>query len=114
MAKLTERKRIERKLDKAWSIAIRERDDHTCLWCGKPGTQACHVIPRRHRILRWNLDNGWTGCYACHNKWHSSPLEGNAWFEEKYPEKWLYVFELKNITIKWSLDELEEMLEGLE
>ena len=114
MAKKTERKKIEAKLDKAWSLAIRGRDDYTCVRCGKEGTQACHIVPRRHRILRWDWSNGVCMCYYCHNIWHSNPLEAAEWFEIKFPERWEYLHSRKNITAKWSMDELEEKLEELE
>ena len=113
--KKTERKRLEDKLDKAWSKAIRERDDNECQWCGGEGTQAAHVIPRRYRILRWDWGNGICLCGGCHMwKWHENPLEAADWFENKFPERWEYLLEQNRITVKWSIEELEEMLRELE
>lgn len=112
--KKTPRKQLEAKLDKAWSKAIRERDEYTCQRCEKDGNQAAHIIPRRHRILRWDWANGLCLCFACHHKWHSNPLDSADWFENKYRERWEYLHERKNITAHWTLDELEEMLGELE
>jgi len=119
MAKLTERKRLERKLDKAFSIHIKWKDKHECQKCGRTdlqgvSAQCSHVVPRRYRITRWDVDNALCLCPTCHRWWHSEPCESGAWFEEKWPERHARLMEQKRITVKWSLDELEEMLEELE
>eukprot|EP00919_Chromeraceae_sp_WS-2016_P066996 GHVR01158443.1.p2 GENE.GHVR01158443.1~~GHVR01158443.1.p2 ORF type:complete len:117 (+),score=15.82 GHVR01158443.1:703-1053(+) len=113
--KLTPRKRLEKKLDKAWSLAIRERAEYTCEKCGRDANQACHIVPRRYRITRWDLANGVCMCGGCHLWWwHENPLEAADWFEVNYRERWEYLHEQKKLTVKYSLEELEDLLEELE
>jgi hypothetical protein len=67
-----------------WRSDIFERDNYTCQWCGQIGNrlEAHHieelgVILRKNNIVTideaflceeiWNLNNGLTLCYMCHN-----------------------------------------------
>ena len=62
------RKSLEYKL---WRIAVFERDDYTCIWCGvKDKTiQADHIKPfALFPALRFAIDNGRTLCKSCHRK----------------------------------------------
>lgn len=56
----------ENRLDLLWAKAIKLRD-RFCVSCGKPTTDACHVINRRHKATRWLLQNGQGKCRECHN-----------------------------------------------
>jgi hypothetical protein len=71
------------KVDTLFSKCIRERDDHTCQWCGRQdGTLQCsHIYGRRHRGTRWHPDNAKTLCFTCHRKWHESPVDAFKWVE---------------------------------
>lgn len=69
--------RIRRSLEyKLWRIAIFERDDYTCVWCGiKNGLgktvilNADHIKPFAfYPELRFAIDNGRTLCKDCHKK----------------------------------------------
>jgi 5-methylcytosine-specific restriction endonuclease McrA len=54
-----------------WRKAIFERDDYTCVWCGKRGVtlNADHIKSwAHHPELRFVLDNGRTLCVVCHQK----------------------------------------------
>jgi len=52
--------------DRAWSMAVRQRDGK-CQWCGrKDMLQADHIFSRRMNSTRWNIDNGITLCRGCH------------------------------------------------
>jgi NUMOD3 motif/HNH endonuclease len=54
---------------KLWRKAVFERDDYTCVWCGKRGTtlNADHIKPfARFPELRFAIDNGRTLCVPCH------------------------------------------------
>jgi len=52
-----------------WSQAVRKRDDHKCVMCGKTETlQAHHWLFRRAHSLATAVEigNGITLCYGCH------------------------------------------------
>lgn len=72
------------KLDTIFSKCIRERDNHTCQWCGRQdGTLQCsHIFGRRHTGTRWHPDNAKCLCFSCHRKWHENPVEAFKWVEE--------------------------------
>lgn len=57
---------------KAWRIAVFERDDHTCLMCGRRGgiLHVHHVHPfAKYPELRFDVNNGATLCAKpCHKK----------------------------------------------
>ncbi len=118
--KKTERQKLEKKLDMAWKIAVKERDEYICQKCGKSvestNCHASHVIPRSWgKRVRWELNNGKVLCFHCHmNWWHKNPTESGLWFKDKFPDRYEYLMEIKKLgTIKYSLEELEELLEEL-
>jgi len=54
---------------KIWRKSVFERDDFTCVWCGKRGgdLNADHIKPFAHfPELRFAIDNGRTLCIPCH------------------------------------------------
>ena len=56
-------------------------------------------------------------CFHCHiNIWHKNPVESGEWFVNKFPERWEYLKEKRNIhrPIKdWELEEwLVELKKG--
>jgi len=62
------RKSLEYKL---WRQAVFERDNYTCIWCGKRGEtlNADHIKPfALFPELRFAIDNGRTLCVDCHRK----------------------------------------------
>jgi len=72
--KETERKKLERALDTLWSNCIRMRDK-TCRVCNHDGRlEAHHIMGRRHKSTRWDLDNGILLCWNHHVKYgHADP-----------------------------------------
>ena len=62
------RKSVEYKL---WRQAIFEKDNFTCIWCGKRGgdLEVDHIKPfALFPELRFAIDNGRTLCKECHGK----------------------------------------------
>mgnify|MGYP007071592533 CR=1 FL=1 len=56
---------------KQWRTSVFERDNYTCVWCGKRGgeLEADHKFPQAlFPELRFRLDNGRTLCKECHKK----------------------------------------------
>ena len=74
MAKKTERQKLEKKLDDLWRECIRARD-RTCRVCNHGGrVDAHHIMGRRHKATRWDLENGILLCWNHHVKYgHADP-----------------------------------------
>lgn len=59
----------------AWARAVISRDKATCQHCGATDRvlHAHHIKPfSTHPHLRWDLDNGQTLCYLCHEAVHAA------------------------------------------
>lgn len=86
------RKTIQNRMDKIWSLLVRERAGHKCERCGSGlkyrdylgkdgvdrkmpyGIDAHHIIQRSMKLTRWSLDNGVALCHGCH-KWNGAHSE---------------------------------------
>lgn len=52
-----------------WGLIVRNRDKHTCQYCGKPGNQPHHIIAQAQgNISRFTVNNGITLCFYCHHR----------------------------------------------
>lgn len=73
--------RSNRKADKEWQAAVREKDGSTCQKCGvyDKHIHTHHVAPRSRRPdLRHVVENGKCLCGSCHLWCHYHPIEATA------------------------------------
>lgn len=84
-AKLKELKdRTIRKVDKAWSKNIRNRDGNKCAYCGSTkNVQAAHIIPREIFYFRWDMDNGVALC-STHHRFRPKEMEDKTLFSAHF------------------------------
>jgi len=106
-----------KELDKIAKRFAKERDGYTCQMSGEKvsGSNAhgSHVIPVSAGLnLRWDLHN--IKCLSYHNHlnvWHKSPLEAAEWFRKKFPWRWQYLQERREVRTKISTPDLMEFYE---
>lgn len=114
---------IKKKLDTAWSKAVRTQQPR-CIVCGKSPTQAHHAIIRKARNLqtRWMLENGVGLCYVCH-RFYLHGTQGDKVFLDRYiacvnekipAEMQVNIIQLGSEPRKYTLPELQEKLAELE
>jgi len=111
----SDKKKLEKALDVAWSKAVRERDV-TCRKCGGTGgLSAHHVYGRRHLGTRWDVDNGVTLCYPHHIHWSHRDIGGffSWWMDEVGAKVANAVFERHQKISKYSTEQLQEILDNL-
>lgn len=104
---------LEKKLDKAWSEYVRNRDNR-CKKCGGSGAVSPHhAFGRRHMATRWDVNNGVGLCYPCHIHWaHRDPAGFTEWFRELIgDEKYIHLALEHNKIVKYDNECLETMLD---
>lgn len=104
---------LEKALDKAWSLFVRDRDQE-CQKChGKGSVAPHHAFGRRHRATRWDVMNGVGLCFACHIHWaHRDPAGFAEWFRNHVgDDQYNRLAEIHNQAVKHSMEELRSMLE---
>lgn len=111
---------IDKKLDDAWSLKVKERAGFKCEYCGKQNAlNSHHVYSRSKKSTRWDVDNGVCLCVGHHVfsssfSAHKTPLEFIEWIKSVRGEVWFHVLRLKaNQTVKLHKHEKEQMLEEL-
>lgn len=94
MRKLT-KKGLDKKLLKEWREKCLERDGYKCAYCGKTETlNVHHILGRRAKITRHDVDNGITLCAKHHTfsstfSAHQTPSLFTKWLERTKGEQWL-------------------------
>lgn len=119
MPKKLTRSNLEKKLDKLWSEYVRKRDNCNCQKCKKVYGQSVsphHAFGRRHRAVRWDVDNGVSLCYFCHIQWaHRDSAGFTEWFKNHVGEDvYNRLAEAHNEIFKPTMDELRQMVSDLE
>ena len=78
--KLAKKAADEQKL-RVWSIVVRLRDGNVCFVCGRFGVEAHHIISKRYKATRYDVDNGVSLCIrplgdrCCHRAAHNHLLK---------------------------------------
>lgn len=81
------------------------RSVHTeCAMCNNysESLQVSHILPKgTYPHLRYDPINILPMDGRCHNFiWHANPIESRDWFMKKYPARWIYLEEAKNLFLK--------------
>lgn len=63
-------KNIEKTLDNLWQKAVKKRDNGRCRICYDIATDAHHLVSRRNKSTRWDINNGIAVCRLCHRLIH--------------------------------------------
>lgn len=97
-----------KELDSAARQEVFERDGHVCVRCRDPkrSVQWCHVFSRRHKNLRWEVDNALTLCAGCHMWWHQYPLLSVDWFRSTWNERYEHILAIFNANGKVRVPDL--------
>lgn len=80
----SERKALEKELDRLTSLIVRKRDGF-CVTCGSRDNLQCgHLIKRGRKWTRWDLRNCNCQCASCNIKHNYYPEIYTEWFIGKY------------------------------
>lgn len=116
----TAKQKLEKELDKLWSLKVREKCE--CELCGRRGDiksfDAHHIRRRGNKSTRWDLGNGCCLCKGCHRfKIHIDTLTAGVLIDnlkKRRGSDWHKVLVRKSNEIKkWTMKELEELKDNL-
>lgn len=83
--------------DALWAKIVKDRASGLCEKCGKPGSDAHHMVSRRYRYLRHELANGVYLCKGCHLNFHSKEsLSLWAWMQVNRPKDFNFINDFVN------------------
>ena len=109
------KKALIKKLDKAWSLKVREYG--MCEKCHKLSPlNAHHFYSRAIRSVRWDVDNGFCLCVGCHvfsSKFsaHKTPAEFVEWAIERRGDGWYTLLKLrKNAMVKYYDADVDDLI----
>ena len=93
-------------------------EDQPCAKCGNEYARmdCSHVLSiGAYPNLRFDILNVLPLDARCHRWWwHDEPTESGEWFRKKYPERWRYLEEAKNIIRKFTIEDLQEIRKAVE
>jgi len=106
----TTRKKLRDQLDKLFSKIIRSKGK--CERCGKTSPlNTAHIFSRRNLAIRWDKDNVFCLCVACHFWGHQNPILFAEFVKEKLGIRKYEELKKKSQTIKkWTIPELEMLV----
>ena len=116
----TKRQSLIKRLDDLTRNQIKLRDNFVCQFSGKSIADGytvidwAHIIPRGvgGLLLRWHLANSLCLEHNQHKYFDEHPGEKEAWFKDKFPDRWKLISELRKHKIKTiRTSDLEELLE---
>jgi 5-methylcytosine-specific restriction endonuclease McrA len=113
-------KPIDKRLDDAWSLAVKKRADFKCEYCGiTHGLNSHHIFSREKKSVRWCLDNGICLCVNHHIgsefSPHKTPVKFIPWLIRKKGQQFIDLLTAKSNQIgKYCEFEKKEMLKELE
>jgi len=87
------------KLLKAWSLAVRERDEWVCAFCGEadPRLNAHHILPKDiYPQFMFEVNNGISLCpFKCHKrKAHYNGFVFTLWLKKNRPKQFEFLSNL--------------------
>ena len=109
------RQKLEKELDKEWSLYIRNRDKF-CQMCGsRKSLAAHHAFGRVHRATRWDIYCGVAVCWPCHKfRCHGDPAGFTAWFKKHVGEnQFNRLDEVHKQITKFTLEDLQKIRETI-
>lgn len=110
-----------KKLDLIWSAEVKKEAGYRCELCGKKSNecalQSHHYYGRRHRSLRWDIQNGICLCYVHHKGGLQSAHESPEWFRGQMIDlrghNWLkYLQKQANKCYKGTYETVKDYLEN--
>lgn len=102
-----------KKLDKAWSLRVKELAHFRCQYCLKENVHlnSAHIIGRRNHSVRWDVRNGMCLCYNCHMAYdHHLPLHKKIYDSLIGDIRWEHLEKEANIKKKLFYDEVLERI----
>jgi len=94
------------KIDKLFSLMVRERDNWTCQRCGthypegsRQGIHCSHIFSRRHRSTRWDPLNAVAHCFSCHQYLGGNPIIFYNWARDYLGDEVIEMLEKKHRVI---------------
>lgn len=60
-------KPIEKALDILWAKAVKVKSGWICKTCRSRADESHHIVSRKHKAVRWEIDNGVALCTQCHS-----------------------------------------------
>ena len=104
------------KFDILVSKIIRQKMDNTCEACKQTfdRTEAAHIFGRRHRSVRWDLDNILCLCHGCHRKYTENPVDFTRFLERYMGDDALNDLSIKAWKVrKWTKSDKAQLYEDL-
>jgi len=111
---------LENKLDKLWSLKVKELAGYACEYCGKDTTlNSHHIYSRSKKSVRWCLLNGVCLCVSHHTfsstfSAHKTPAEFIDWIELNRGVTWLIGLktEANKISDKITVEYLQDLIDA--